>query len=288
LLYINDIHNCAGEAEFVLYADDTTILTKARDPLALTEVTVQSLNHLNEWFKANRLSLNHKKTKFIHFSKNPKKFTIHINAIQIEQVDCFRFLGILIDEKLSWSSHVNMLKGRIARAIGILKRIYKLISKKERLLIYNAFINSHLSYCIEAWGSAGRVHMNVLAKLQKKPIGIVGSGLGAEYDHKLKKLNVLKLDRLHEFRLGTLLYECIMLGRPRVLASQLVSSAHVHDTRYSGEWNLRPIPCRTAFRLGSPLVLGGRLWRNVPAEIKLSRNKQLFKKRYRKHLMSDV
>ena len=67
---------------------------------------------INVWLKLNQLSLNVKKTKSVIFNRKQKQIaaiTLSINGEDIENIEHFNFLGIILDENLSWKNHINML-----------------------------------------------------------------------------------------------------------------------------------------------------------------------------------
>ena len=111
LLYINDIKNCSKLLSFILFADDTTI-SCSNSCLKTLNITMQTeFNKVStEWLNVNKLSLNIKKTKFILFrssNKKPKQeIKLSINDGDIKQVKNTIFLGIIIDECLTWSEHI--------------------------------------------------------------------------------------------------------------------------------------------------------------------------------------
>ena len=109
LLYMNDIENCSKLLSFVLFADDTNIFYSNSCLEAINEVVQTEINKVTEWLNVNKLSLNITKTKFILFRSINKKpnhdVKITINNMNIDQVKCTNFLGIIIDECLTWNDH---------------------------------------------------------------------------------------------------------------------------------------------------------------------------------------
>ena len=126
-----------------MYADDTTIYFNSEN------FTQQNLNKeinceiekINTWLKVNRLSLNLQKTKLMIFYRKHKhiqNINIVINGMHIERVESFNFLGITLTETLCWDNHVNLVKIKISKVIGILIiQIKKCISRRNvKNLIY--------------------------------------------------------------------------------------------------------------------------------------------------------
>ena len=111
ILYINDLENCS-KFEAVLFADDAALVLSCTQLKHLQKQINCEAKHLHEWFIANKLTLNLKKTKFMLFSRKKmksnalKKFKLNINKVNIEQVDEIKYLGVFLDNKLNWHKHI--------------------------------------------------------------------------------------------------------------------------------------------------------------------------------------
>ena len=106
LLYINDLPNISNQLDFFLFADDTNIYVEADNLDSIEKIMNKELNKLQEWLFTNRLALNVSKTNFTIFSppnKPLKNITLLIRKKAIEQKEYVKYLGILIDSKLSFS-----------------------------------------------------------------------------------------------------------------------------------------------------------------------------------------
>ena len=124
---INDLIISSTKLKFLMYADDTTIYFNLEDfdPVCVETEINNELERVNLWLKLNKLSLNIKKTKLLVFHRKQKKIqdiTILIDNVQIERVNTFNFLGILLDESLTWTDHTNMVANKISRVTGVLHR----------------------------------------------------------------------------------------------------------------------------------------------------------------------
>ena len=112
LLYINDLPLSSPSSHFIIFADDTNILFSHEDPVQLEKLINTELKEISNWFKLNKLSLNIDKTNFMIFknkynNKPMTDFRIEIDNKYIEQVDTTKFLGILIDNILTWKAHTS-------------------------------------------------------------------------------------------------------------------------------------------------------------------------------------
>ena len=126
-ILINDIVNSNNKFSFLMYADDTTIYFNLEDFLAIHrehEIN-KELEKLNNWFQLNKLTINVDKTKCMLFHKRRAATPINIsmNNMPIDIVPHFNYLGILLDENLSWKVHVAMVTGKLSKINGILNRL---------------------------------------------------------------------------------------------------------------------------------------------------------------------
>lgn len=97
---------------------------------------------LENWLSCNLLSINTVKTKFM-IMKNKNKLEIDldikIKGEKITKIDKIKYLGLIIDEKLNWESHIQKLNKKLCPIVGALRRS-PLLSNKAREMIYNSLI----------------------------------------------------------------------------------------------------------------------------------------------------
>ena len=128
-IYINDIITCSDKFKFIMYADDTTLLTTANVFDKQMELSLSINNELakvNDWLRVNILSLNVNKTKAMVFHMPQKKMLLpqlNIAGMAIEFVNYFNFLGIKIDTNLNWLSHTHFVANTILKTAGVLNKL---------------------------------------------------------------------------------------------------------------------------------------------------------------------
>ena len=127
IIYINDFHNCSNKLSFLLFADDSNIFLSNRNPQILLDTVNSELNLVLSWIQANKLSLNINKTNFILFSNTLEILpgSILLNDKSLVQVETTTFLGIHIDNKLTWKTHVNYISKLISRNTGVIGKLKK-------------------------------------------------------------------------------------------------------------------------------------------------------------------
>ena len=117
---INDLKNASNKCKFLMYADDTTIYFNIEDfnTNNLEAEINKELEQVNTWLKVNKLSLNVGKTKMMIFHRKRKhipELKVLIDGCNIECVNSFNFLGIMLDQGLSWNNHVDLVKKKFLR-----------------------------------------------------------------------------------------------------------------------------------------------------------------------------
>ena len=133
LLYVNDLPNSSNVTVPIMFAEDTNFFFEHSNINTLLKTVNDELIKINEWFSANKLSLNVGKTKFSLFHKSGKKYSIpshpprlKINNHDIERVNAMKFLGVLLDENLK---HIKYLENKIAKNIGLMYRAKPFLDK---------------------------------------------------------------------------------------------------------------------------------------------------------------
>ena len=144
IIYINDIDKCSNLLHTIIYADDTTLMGnistfELRNGRTLDENIHFELLKLTDWLKVNKMSLNANKTKLMIFHMPQRKLnppTIKIDEIQLEPISNFNFLGIIINENINWSKHINKISYSISKTIGIIRKLKNVLPSSVLLTIY--------------------------------------------------------------------------------------------------------------------------------------------------------
>ena len=136
-----------------MYADDTrlytTIIYSTNENNCSTEVIISELSKRHDWLLVNKLSLNVSKPKFMVFCILQKKVVLprlKIANPEIDSVDRFNFLAVLLDKHLSWDAHTNALVGKIFKTTGLLNNLKLFLPQYSLETIYTSLILCQLNY----------------------------------------------------------------------------------------------------------------------------------------------
>ena len=142
----------------------------------------------------------------------------------------FDFLGLTLDEHLSWKPHVQKVANKTSRTIGILRRLKNIIPISVLRTLYNTLILPHFHYCILSWG----FRMGRLKLLQKRTVRVMcRSRYNAHTDPLFKKLNLVKLSDLFTLNAYKIYYKLRHVSLPTYVANMFkdFSRNHEHETR---------------------------------------------------------
>jgi hypothetical protein len=126
----------------IVYADDTTLHKTINSPNSINSIN-QELEHVNLWLKINKLSLNASKTRYMVFHKPRKRLptlNISIDNENVERCISFNYLGIHLNQNLTWNDHIKRTSLKIARATGRINCLKHFLPKKILLTLYNNLI----------------------------------------------------------------------------------------------------------------------------------------------------
>ena len=151
LLYINDIANVSDIFFSLLFADDTSVFIQGDQLDDIANKMNIELKKRVAWLNANKLSLNIDKTQYMVFRTSNRKLIkptkLEINDNAIKQVSSTTFQHI--DNKLNWAEHINKVKCKISKGVGIINKDKIFLTRPCLVTLYYSFLFPHLTYCIE-------------------------------------------------------------------------------------------------------------------------------------------
>jgi len=239
LIYVNDLAFCSTKLFFLLFADDTNVFLSGHDLFSIQDLINQELRTISVWLSSNKLSLNVSKTHFMLFRSSStfianRDLSILINNTHIEEVSCTKFLGVIIDNRLSWHEHTTYIQRKICKSIGILSKARKSFSKETLVSLYYTFIYPYLSYCITAWGNTYKTHLQKLILIQKRAIRIVSFSQRLSHTAELfSNTGILTLSNMYQYHLGIFMFKIskgLLSHFPDYMFSP-ASDIHRYETR---------------------------------------------------------
>ncbi len=239
ILYINDLSKASDHLFSILFADDTSIFMEGDTLEQIIYSLNKELDKLSIWLAANKLTLNVLKSYYMIFHRarlKHKDCKVALNNTSLQHVKFTKFLGIIIDDKLSFINHISYIKAKISKGIGILIKTRKYLNKEKRVDLFNTFILPYMTYCLEVWGNAYDSHLEPIIKLQRKAIRIITfSRYTVDADPLFWELNILPLKKLVIQRIGLQMHKYSTYTLPIAVMELFVTNdtIHAHDTRHA-------------------------------------------------------
>ena len=272
LIYVNDIPNsCNGN--ILSFADDTTLYMSNSNLPALFLEANQTVNKLFNWFCANRLSLNPTKTKYIVIRPYQQQcnFTglnVAINNNILKRIgnDCeeksVKFLGIFIDENLSWKYHIAHVNKRISGALFSIKQVKNMLPKDCLRALYFALVHSHICYGILAWGNCNEKTLHRTVLLQKRAIRIINNAkFKSHTDPLFKATNIMKITDQYIFQSTLFVFDFITKYLPYSFEQMFRFNHDIPNSRATRQSDLLyEARCKTNFANSLPLYAMPKIW----------------------------
>ena len=271
-----------------MFADDACFSFGHACRRSLESLVNSELTKISKWFWSNKLTLNVDKTCFllIHRRREEINLQLKLNGVSLVQKDNIKYLGVTIDQKLNWKSHINNCTAKLSKCLWAISRLRRYTNTSTLRLVYYALGYSYIQYGISLYGGACKSSLHPLLVKQKLIVKII---LNEEYTAPSSplfyKLNLLKFNEVYTFQISKLMFNQIRKGIITSKSLSSLPSVHSYATRSSSNLNYH-IPIvksnlgKTAFSFQGPIV-----WNSLPLKVKTATIFQ-FKFMLKKHLLS--
>jgi hypothetical protein len=168
LIYINDMPNSI-DYPMVLFADDSTVIFSGENLESYEADINRTLNSIINWLTANSLKINLTKTKHMTFQQRTNyspNTTVAYNGHKIDSTNITKFLGLNVDDKLTWKHQIDSICKKLNKFSYALYNLRKRANQSAVLTAYHAFVTSTLRYGIIFWGNS--TDREIVFRAQKK------------------------------------------------------------------------------------------------------------------------
>ena len=286
LIYINDIRAATDVGTIMLFADDANMYLANKNLPELFQELKKGIGDLSKWFHNNKLSLSLEKTQYTIFHSKRKHIpdiynSIQLNNTSIHKVQKVKYLGMTIDENLSWEEHVRNLKSSLTKLASSFKIIKHYIPRNCKMNMYYAYAYSKIQYGIEVYGGGGRGTIKQIQILQNRVLKILFNKDWLTPTKELhKELKVLLVSDIHRLQISKFVYKFFHNTLPPPFADyyKLNSNTHEHHTRTNNHIHID--------RMHSPntvKVAGAKIYNDIPECIRTSNTLKTFAHNLKQH-----
>lgn len=291
LIYINDLCNVSKVLDFVLFADDTNIFFSHKDINYICEKLNLEMTKLTQWCRVNKLSINFKKSNFVIFRPRQKRQTfdvsIKVDENYIERVKETVFLGVVVDEHLSWKPHVLNVSRKMSKSIGVIYKSSFCLPTASLHSLYYSLVYPYLMYCLIVWGSIYHSNLKPVITLQKRAIRVISKvSYYSHTEHLLKDLRILNFENIYHYEVGKFVYLYSKGFLPNSFRKMftLTNQVHSYKTRNSNSFYI--FPYRTNVRKFSIRFQGPKCFNSLPLDIRNATSIGSFCEKLKGYLLS--
>ena len=280
LFYINDLPKAIQNSRITLFADDTTLSFCDPDQDSLVSHANTQLMNAYNWCLANRLTLNKNKTEVILTTtkQHGNNLSVNLGGQNLTLQSNCRFLGVVLDDRLTFKNHIISIIDKISKLSGSLYRIRHLLNLDTKINFYNSLVYPFISYNILVWGGACQSHLDGLVKIQKRIIRIIlDEPFRAHTTPLFRKLGILKICDVYMYNLCIYMFDKV--------TNHNFSVQHEVNTRNR---NLSvPRFCRLTCTQKSVSYSGPSAWNSLPDDLKSINKLDIFKAQLKSYLLNQ-
>jgi hypothetical protein len=276
--FIHDIYYFVKHCYLLNYADDDTLVFSDCNVNKVYSCLKTDADIAVSWFQSNGMKANPEKFQFIIAHRNiDVSDPIVVSDMSISPEDSVKLLGVTIDKKLTFDSHVEHICKKASKQLNVLKRFSNVLGQKQKLRIFQSFIVSNFNYCPVVWNFCSKTKAKLIEKIQERGLRYVYNDNNSTYNDLLK---VSKRETMYNIRLKKIaiyVYKCV---------NQL-SPVYLHDvfqikrTPYSMRSEIilvQPKVNTVSYGINSFHYHGAKIWNSLPEKVKLSNSLTKFKK----------
>ena len=216
-----------------------------------------------------------------------EQIDITLDDTLLERVKCTKFLGVLIDECLTWKNHIDCICKTISRNIGVMNKLKHFVPDRILHTLYCTLVLPYLNYGILLWGNTCKSYLDKLIKLQKWAIRTISNSHYRSHTGPLfSKHNILTLNDMFNLELGVFMFKYSSNELPNVFNDFFMKRSDIHSypTRHANDLNLtnnkKHFPDK-AVRSSGPV-----LWNSLSKSLKSANSSKHFRQMYKNNLIS--
>lgn len=268
-IFINDFFHFISESQVCNFADDTTIYSHGN---TIDEVITKLENDVVralKWFEINSLAPNAKKFQVMFLgTKSKTKLCLEINGKKCLTSESVKLLGITIDWKLQFNTHVKLLCKKANNKVSALMRLRKKLDFDQKLTLFNSFVSSQFGYSPLIWMFHGKTSHDLVNRVHRRALRALYNDFQSPYKDLLSKGNHLTIHEINLQKLITKVYKCISGDTPIFLSNYFKQvDTSPYELRIKNLLVLPPCST-TTYGTQSFKYRGSASWNSLPDSLK--------------------
>ena len=223
--------------------------------------------------------------KYIPISQ--QMLNVTICGTNIDRVESTKFLGLIIDEKLTWSKHVEHVSINVSKSLGVINRIRTFMPQSVLLTLYYTLVYPYLCYCNVIWGCAKPTILRKVLTLQKRAVRLIThSGYRAPSSPLFSRLQLLRLPEIYKSHISMFMFKFIKNMLPASCNAYFQVNSNIKYCTRKVNYLCLP-SCRTTIRENCVTVSGPKIFNSLPSHLHECPSVTDFKRKLFEYLVSS-
>mgnify|MGYP001796102237 CR=1 FL=1 len=270
LLYINDLPDSV-RCKIGLFADDSIVYSKITS-INDCQLLQDDLDALTLWSKVWDMEFNTDKCKILSVTnkKNIINYNYKMENVSLKSVTEEKYLGVVIDKKLSWLPHVKKISNRANYKRQFLQRNLRSCKRETKLQCYKTYVRPVLEYASPVWDTNNKKVIENIESVQRKAIRFIMNDYkqDSSVTKMMKQLNIDPLDIRRKVKKLKLLRS--------ILSQKVFLPNYVKPIRARDQIKLKPIYARIQSYAQSFIPSVTSEWNKLPSVVLKENNIKVF------------
>ena len=289
ILYTNDFETFLSTFYPNMYTDDTSISSSSENLLQFLEDLKSELKRIMNWLRQTKLSLNVAKCEYM-FLGNDKQLSktsdignIKNDKDEIKKVKQTKYLGLTLEESLSWNQQCKIEKGKLKGGLNSIRKLRDILPQSQLFLVYQALVESHLRYGNLIWGHLSDKKLSALQKIHNRAFYLIESA--PIKDETLTKR--LSVEKIIKYDGATMVHKIIKEMCPELLIGKFIRRTQISKYDTSRTNGLQIPKLRLELSKKSFSYVGAKVWNDIPNDIRNLESTSLFKHNMKTYLLDQ-
>ena len=276
-IFLNDIFLFISKCQLCNYADGNTLYKSGKNMQKIKNDLEMDFMILHKWFHENHMVLNPDKCHFIVIGDDDPNQKMILNNNEIVSSNEEKLLGILLDSKLNFDSHITSLCKKAGQKLSALARINHYLTQDQKLLLLNSVVKSQFSYCPLIWMFTSRYLNNALNSIHERALRLIYNDYKLPFDRLLEDN---KQKSIHQKNIESLAIEIYKFQgglAPAIMSDLFITRVNNYDLRNFQELESS---LRRTVKFGTETISyrGPQIWNLIPERIRTLETLNKFKK----------
>ena len=175
-----------------------------------------------------------------------------------------KFLGVILDNGLTWKPHIQHVRNKLSRGTGILKKLRPYVNNDTILGLYYSFIYPYFTYCVQVWGKTYQSNLDCIVKIQKRVIRLLAGVHPLTHTEPIFfRLKILKFIDVVNYTIGIFMYKVYHQDIPIVFENYYTENRNVHDYATRQVDHIHIAYAGTNRRNMTMRFQGGKVWNSI-------------------------